>query len=112
MSELDLKTHTETDGVVVVEVSGEIDISSGRDLERELREVESRGPKILIVDLRGTTFIDSTGLRLLVTAQGRATEASRRMVIVQGPEAVQRIFQITRLDDRLEFVTDPSEITP
>ena len=63
-----------------------------------------------MVDLSKLTFLDSTGLRCIVTADERAREQGRRIVIVRGPDAVQRVFTITRLDDRLEMVDDVTAI--
>ena len=59
-----------------------------------------------MVDLSKLTFLDSTGLRCIVTADERAREEGRRIVIVRGPDAVQRVFSITRLEERLEMVDD------
>ena len=49
-------------------------------------------------------MIDSTGLALGVAADARAREAGRRFVIIEGPAAVQRVFRMTRLDDRPTLV--------
>ncbi len=67
-------------------------------------------PPVIVLDLSKLTFLDSTGLRCLVTADRRAREAGRRVVIVRGPDAVQRVFEITRLDERLEIVDDASAV--
>jgi hypothetical protein len=45
-----------------------------------------------------------------VTADERAREQGRRVVLVRGPEAVQRVFAITRLEERLEMVDDASAV--
>jgi anti-anti-sigma factor len=50
--------------------------------------------------------MDSTGLRLLIAADTRARQQQRRLAIVKGPETVQRVFRITRLEERLEIVDD------
>ena len=63
-----------------------------------------------MVDLSKLSFLDSTGLRCIVTADERAREEGRRIVIVRGPDAVQRVFAITRLDERLEMVDDAASI--
>ena len=65
----------------------------------------------MVLDLRGLAFIDSTGLRLIVSADARAREQGRRLAVVRGPEAVQRIFRVTRLDERLDMVDDPAAAT-
>jgi anti-sigma B factor antagonist len=106
MSLLDLETETR-DGAVRIALSGELDISTAPRVEEELRRVEDDGPETIVLDLRGLDFMDSTGLRVIVSADSRARENGRRLCIVRGPEAVQRIFAVTRLDERLEMGDDP-----
>jgi anti-anti-sigma factor len=65
---------------------------------------------VLVLDLSDLTFLDSTGLRTVVTADERARESGRRLVVVRGPDAVQRVFAITRLEERLEMVDDASSL--
>jgi anti-sigma B factor antagonist len=86
---------------------GELDLSTAPRLEEDLRRVEAGGPATICVDLSGLDFMDSTGLRLLLTADSRAREAGRRFVLVQGNEMVQRVLRVTRLDERLEIVEGP-----
>jgi anti-anti-sigma factor len=63
-----------------------------------------------VVDLRELEFMDSTGLRTIVAADQRARDGGRRLAIVRGPDAVDRIFTVTRLDERLEIVDDPATV--
>jgi len=51
-----------------------------------------------VLDLKQVTFLDSSGLRVVVAADQRARGTIRRFAVVRGPETVQRIFEITRLD--------------
>ena len=85
---------------------GELDLSTVAKVQEELRRIEASSPATVVVDLSKLTFLDSTGLRCIVTADERAREEGRRMVIVRGPDAVQRVFAITRLEERLEMVDD------
>lgn len=104
-----LELTTETDGTTVrLALEGELDIASAGQVERELTRIESDAPPTLVLDLRRLGFMDSTGLRIVVAADARAREQSRRLVVVRGPEAVQRIFRMTRLDERLEMVDEPA----
>jgi anti-sigma B factor antagonist len=101
----------ERGSTVRVKLAGELDISSAGDVEEELKRIERGGPELVVLDLREVRFIDSTGLRMVVTADSRAREGGWRFSLVRGPEAVQRVFRITRLDDRLDFVEDgPPEV--
>ena len=94
------------DGLVRVALVGELDLSTVAKVQEELRRVEASSPATLVVDLSKLTFLDSTGLRCIVTADERARAEGRRIVIVRGPDAVQRVFAITRLEERLEMVDD------
>jgi anti-sigma B factor antagonist len=91
-------------------LAGELDISSAPTLERELRRAEDAAPPVLVLDLRELTFMDSTGLRLVLGADARARKEGRRLAIVRGGEAIDRVFRIAIPDDRLEMVDDPAEI--
>ena len=102
-----LDWNVEEDGPTVrLKLAGELDLSSAGDLESELRRIEGRGPEALVLDLREVRFMDSTGLRVVITADDRAREGGWRFSVVPGPEAVQRVFRITRLEERLDFVED------
>lgn len=103
-------TTEDRNGLVHVALVGELDLSSVAKVQEELRRVEASSPATLVVDLSKLTFLDSTGLRCIVTADERARADGRRIVIVRGPDPVQRVFTITRLDDRLEMVDDAATI--
>ena len=92
-------------------LKGELDLSTVEQVEQELDAAEARDEKLLVIDLSRLTFLDSTGLRLMVTADQRARQDGRRLVIVRGPDTVQRVFSITKLDETLEMVDDLSEVT-
>jgi anti-anti-sigma factor len=108
-----LEVTIEADGPAVrLALAGELDIASAGQVERELAQVEQDPPATLVLDLRRLAFMDSTGLRIVVAADARARDAGRRLVVVRGPEAVQRIFRMTRLDERLDMVDDPTDVAP
>jgi anti-sigma B factor antagonist len=102
---LDVTTE-DRNGLVHMALVGELDLSSVAKVQEELRRIEADAPATLVVDLSKLTFLDSTGLRCIVTADERARNEGRKIVIVRGPDAVQRVFAITRLEERLEIVDD------
>jgi anti-anti-sigma factor len=97
--------------VMVLALTGELDISGIGRVEEELRQVEEKSPGAVVLDLRDLTFMDSSGLRLVLEADMRARREARRFAIVPGPESVHRVFLIALLDKRLEFVDDPAQVT-
>jgi anti-sigma B factor antagonist len=107
-----LEFETTVNGTVaVITANGELDLSGAAVLETELdRLAEEPELATVVLDLRGLEFMDSSGLRLVVLADMRAREAGRRFVLVRGTETVHRVFEITRMSERLEFVADPEEV--
>jgi anti-anti-sigma factor len=103
--------HTERRGEKVhVKLIGEFDLDGAREVEEELKEVEQGRPPLLVLDLSELAFVDSTGMRVILSASKRAKKDSRRFVIVRGRDTVQRIFEITRLDERLDMVDSAEDL--
>jgi anti-sigma B factor antagonist len=98
------------DGVAHVVLTGELDLSTIAKVEQELSRIEGEGPAVVALDLSRLTFLDSSGLRVIVSADQRARRENRRFVVVRGPETVQRVFSITRLDQQLDLVDDFAEL--
>jgi anti-anti-sigma factor len=98
------------DRAAVIAVSGELDLAAGPALEQELAHAEQSGATLVIVDLRGLEFIDSTGLGILIKAHRQAEEAGRQFAVVRGPSQVQRLLGLTGLEERLTVVDAPEEL--
>jgi anti-anti-sigma factor len=106
---LDVTTEQRGDQLRVA-LAGELDIVNAPGLEERLAAIEADGADTLILDLRDVEFIDSTGLRALIAANERARSAGRRLVVVSGAKAVDRLLSLTQLDQRLEIVDDPDAV--
>ena len=98
--------------VAVLPLDGDLDLARAAEVQRAIRRVERRRPAVLVLDLRGATFLDSTMLRLILSAHRRATRAGRRLAVALGSDVVRRIFRITLLEWRLEIVDDPADVEP
>jgi anti-anti-sigma factor len=94
-----------------VVLAGEFDLAAVPQFEDAIAGVEAGGPPAIVIDLSALTFMDSSGLRALVTADDRARTAGRRLAIVPGPPAVRRVFEITQLDGKLDLVEDVSAVS-
>jgi anti-anti-sigma factor len=95
------------DDAVRIALSGELDLSSALAFEDQLRRVEEEAqPRVLVLDLRRLKFLDSTGLRLILAAHARALKRGGRLSIVQGTDAVRRIFRLTGVIERLNIFDD------
>jgi anti-anti-sigma factor len=99
-----LTVHSERDGVVhTISVRGELDVANADDVERELVRVEGTDARSIVLDLSGLTFIDSTGIRLLVSAHARSRAGSDRLTLLRGPRFVQRVLELTGILNLLPF---------
>jgi anti-anti-sigma factor len=102
---LSITAEPEGEGVRVA-FNGELDIAGAQEAEEALRQAEADRAGALTIDLRGLTFMDSTGLRLLVAADRRANETGRALRIVRGPDPIQRVLELTGLGDKLPLVDE------
>jgi anti-sigma B factor antagonist len=74
---------------------GDLDLSAGRTLEGEIHRRKPATTERVIVDLRGVGFLDSTGLRVLISLRNDAKRNGHQLTLVPGPPAVQRVFRLT-----------------
>lgn len=100
----------ERDGFAHLVLRGELDLSTVPKVDEALRRIEESRPPLIVLDLSGLSFLDSTGLRLVVSADQRARREQRRLAVVRGAESVQRVFSITGLDEHLDMVDDVSAV--
>jgi anti-anti-sigma factor len=95
----------------VIALHGELDLAGVTVLEQELARLDADGPEVVVVDLRGVEFMDSSGLRAIAMSAFAAQDRGRRFALVPGAAQVMRVFDITRMRHRLDFVDDPQEVT-
>jgi anti-sigma B factor antagonist len=95
-------------GVAVVAPEGEIDLRTADAVRAELDAGRAEAP-CLVLDLREVTFMDSSGIRLLIEAQLTAERDGFDFAVVRGPGQVQRLFELAGLEGRLPIVDDPSQ---
>jgi anti-sigma B factor antagonist len=105
-------TVREAEGAVLIGLFGELDLSEVEQVREVLDAAEVKQPQVLVIDLRGLEFMDSSGIRLVVEADIRAKRDGRRLLLVRGPDPVHRVFTIALLDRRLEFVDEPPTEVP
>jgi anti-sigma B factor antagonist len=89
---------------VTVKPVGEVDMASAQFLDAELHRVEADGDENVIVDLRELDFIDSTGIRTLVLADGRLRDRSRTLRVHRGSGHVARAMEVSGIEGVLEFL--------
>ena len=99
-----LSLRVSSDGdCVTVALAGELDLATTPEFERELDGLVQSRVQRLLLDLRGVSFMDSTGLAAIGRAHQLADAQGWELMLRRGPDQVQRLFRLTGLEDRLTF---------
>lgn len=99
-----LTLHAWREGDVhTIALTGELDLSNAADVERELLHAEATNASTIVIDLSELQFMDSTGIRLLVAADGRSRADSARLRLTRPPAQVFRVLCIAGIDGLLPF---------
>ncbi len=109
---MSFEARTERVGTTaVVAFTGELDIASEEPAAAALEDALSEGG-VLVVDLRELSFLDSTGVRVLLVAHLYATKNGMRFGVARAADGmVQKLLEVTRIDQRFPVVDDPAELT-
>ena len=91
---------------VVLELEGELDVATAAAAYK--RMIERRLPRggRLVLDLSEITFMDSTGIRLILQAREHALQHDAGLVVVRPPDEAMHVLELVGLDEQLDFV-DP-----
>jgi anti-sigma B factor antagonist len=89
---------------VVVAPAGELDMATASQVDHQLAELRDVGFTDIVFDLRAVTFIDSSGLHLLLSVHRRAQADGHRFRLIEGSEATHRLFELTGTADVFDFV--------
>lgn len=92
------------EGTVEVVLTGELDISTFDQAQRQVEDAEKTAPTLLVIDLGSLQFVDSTGVRLILIADQRAKAAGRRLAIRLGEGPALRVFAALGLTSRFEVL--------
>ncbi len=102
LGQLTLRSQRDGD-IHTIALTGEMDLSNAGEVERELQHVEATDAATILLDLSGLAFMDSTGIRLLISADARARADSCRLRLTRPPAQVLRVLCIAGVDELLPF---------
>ena len=97
---LDIRETIEDD-VLIVAVRGELDLYPAPDLRSLLLGAIQAGRSAVVLDLRDTTFLDSTALGVIIAAMKALRIRSGRLVLVNDRTSITKTLAITGLDHLL-----------
>jgi anti-anti-sigma factor len=104
---LDVHTHHLGDTDVVAPV-GELDLATASSLGAALAAAAHRGASRVLLDLRRLTFVDSSGIALIVKLQRHFAAEGIRFGVVKGDDIVQRAFALSHVEALLPWTGPPA----
>ena len=96
----------------VLRLIGELDLDGCLEFERAVRWAQDGAATAILIDLDGLTFIDSTGVRILLLAHSRAARSPRPLRFTRGKGQVAKIMDLTGLNRVLEFADGQESAAP
>jgi anti-sigma B factor antagonist len=108
--ELKVTTRSQADHTVI-SVAGEIDLYTAPRLQAELMNALGASPAVLIVDMSGVEFCDSTGINVLLAAHRSARERGGELQLARPGSATKKVLQVTGLESVFTVLDDPVQVT-
>ena len=97
-------------GVTVLRLVGELDVATAVELRRAVAGALEQLPSILTLDISGLSFVDSTGIGVLVGASRRAHEIGASFILLSPTRPVQKALHLTGVDQLMRIETQPSDL--
>lgn len=92
-----------------VRVAGDLDMAAAPRMRAVLGEMQGSGTSEVIIDLRGLTFLDSTGLSALLGAELAGRDGQAPVRFIRGNDRVHRVFELTRMDERVQWLSEDQD---
>jgi len=93
------------DGTAYVRPTGDLDMSTVPALEEQIKACVDGGGRRVVIDLRGLTFMDSTGLTLVTRWNNESRRDGFELALIPGHQRVQRLFELTSMTAYFTFVS-------
>ncbi|MEW5860090.1 MAG: STAS domain-containing protein [Cyanobacteriota bacterium] len=95
--------------VKVVQPSGILDGIRGNQLRRDISDVVASGANTVLIDLQDVTFMDSSGLSSLISAQRMVRTAGGKLFLCSINDQAQMLFELTKMNRVFEIFADQEE---
>jgi anti-sigma B factor antagonist len=96
--------------VAIIALYGELDVAGRDSLASAIDRAMARRPAVLVIDLRGLSFMDSTGVHPLISTGLRCQEHGRRFFVIRGGPRIDRTLTACGVDGCFEIVSGPEAL--
>jgi anti-sigma B factor antagonist len=104
-----IKSLEAKDGVAVLVLQGEVDMSNSPALRAKVLEVFDGSPSVFLIDMTEIGYMDSSGLGTLVEALKWANRKNTKLRLVGANDSVKSVFEISRLTSIFKFCDTQEE---
>lgn len=110
MRGLSIRNQRLSNGWVSIEVEGEVDLATVDELQQAIDAVFADSAEGLVVDLTGSSFMDSTGLKALVMSNRKFDEAGRSFAIAVSAGPISRLVDLSGVNTTIRTVDSVDEL--
>jgi anti-anti-sigma factor len=109
IEQLRIDVREESDRIVVT-LAGELDMANAPLLQDAIESAELVAAKTVVLDLQGLTFLDSTGLRIILAAREQCWRRGQEFAVTPGSQQVQRLLSVTGVGEHLRTISSAGEL--
>ena len=109
IEQLRIDVREESDRIVVT-LAGELDMANAPLLQDAIESAELAAAKTVVLDLQGLTFLDSTGLRIILAAREQCWRRGQEFAVTPGSQQVQRLLSVTGVGEHLRTISSAGEL--
>lgn len=111
---MELKEHLRIDvrreqDRVILGLHGELDLVGAPLLQSEIEDPGFDDTSMVVLDLENLQFIDSAGLRVILTAHERSQTRGQGFALTRGTQQVQRLLNIAGVDEHVNILASPND---
>lgn len=110
MRGLTIRNQQLSNGWTSIAVEGEVDLATVEQLQQAIDDVFADSGEHLVVDLTGSSFMDSTGLKALVMSNRKFDEAGRSFAIAVSPGPISRLVDLSGVNTTIRTVDSVDEL--
>jgi anti-anti-sigma factor len=108
-TQLSIDTKRDGDRVVVL-MEGELDMANAPALQSAVESEELAACEVVVLDLQGLTFLDSTGLRVILATRELCWRRGQVFAVTPGSPQVQRLLSVTGVGEHLRTIASADEL--
>lgn len=106
---MNINTSELENNIILLDIEGDIDIYSSNDLKDAILDQIDYGKNKIIVSLKDVTYIDSSGIGVLITTLSKLKKINGDMIIIHVYDSVRKVFELTKLTSFFKIMKSEDE---